>query len=203
MTKQSSLERKMLSYFGLIAAASLLITIEFMYAIQTAAPDIQALCQPGASPPDVMSSIAPALASLREKAALMFAVQVIVTLIVLIMFMRRITGPLQHMVETSRVISDGDLSRTVQIRTKDEIGLLGETINGLTSNIQEIVAFGMSTEASLRSDLQALRACTSDDPSCRERLDEMDIALDGFRDIVNSFKLFPDPLSERVEGPEA
>jgi methyl-accepting chemotaxis protein len=200
MKKSTSIERKMLSYFGLIAAASLLITVEFMYAIHAATPDPEALAaEQSVDKLDMVASLTEQMYSLRNKAALMFVVQVSVTLIVLIMFMRRITGPLQHMVETSRVISEGDLSKTVRIRTRDEIGMLGETINGLTSNIQEIVAYGQTVELSIERPLGSLEERLRDDPESLAQLKEIEATLGGFKDLMDSFTLFPAPPAE-TEG---
>ena len=196
MKKQSSLERKMLSYFGLIAAASLLITVEFVYAIQAATPEPEVLAGSPLFSGGAGQSLISALHALRNKALLMCVVQAAVTLTVLIMFMRRITGPLQHMVETSRMISDGDLSRTIRIRTGDEIGLLGETINGLTSNIQEIVALGLSTEESLKASVEELRSKLEAHPRLLSDLEKMDSRLMMFKDLMSDFKLFPPPPPE-------
>jgi len=196
MKKRSSLERKMLSYFGLIAFASLLITFEFVWAIREATPRPEMVTQAGSSPSDTIDAVRHRMESLRNKAFVMGVVQALVTLIVLIMFIRRITGPLQKMVEHSRVISEGDLSQTIKIHRRDEIGLLGETINGLTSNIQEIVALGLSTESSVRPQLENLRYCMGDDPVCGERLEEIENTLTGFKEILEEFKLFPAPLAE-------
>jgi methyl-accepting chemotaxis protein len=201
MKKQSSLERKMLSYFGLIAAASLLITVEFVYAIQAAAPGPETLASTASDPAAVIAAVDGSLQSLRGKALLMCVVQAVVTLIVLIMFMRRITGPLQHMVETSMLISDGDLSRTVKIRTPDEIGLLGETINGLASNIQELVALGLSTKQSLERSLDDLRNKLEQEAEAAAEVDEMERKLVMFGDMMSDFKLFPaPPASPEEEG---
>ncbi len=51
------------------------------------------------------------------------------------------------------------LSQIIRIDRKDEIGLLGETINGLTSNIQEIVALGLSTESDVHALIDELQTC--------------------------------------------
>ena len=193
MKKQSSLERKMLSYFGLIAAASLLITVEFVYAIQAATPGPEALSPASADSSTAIAMVVNSLHSLRGKALLMCVVQAVVTLIVLIMFMRRITGPLQHMVETSRLISEGDLSQTVRIRTPDEIGLLGETINGLASNIQELVALGLSTKHSLQESLEDLRTKVGEPTEAATEVDEIERKLEMFGDLMSDFKLFPAP----------
>lgn len=193
MSTRSSLERKMLSYFGLIAAASLLITIEFVWAIREAAPVPAAKAEVAGIASSRMDQMAERMEILRGKAVLMCVVQATVTLIVLIMFMRRITGPLQQMVEEAEVISEGDLSRTIQVRTRDEIGLIGETINGLTSNIQEIVALGLSTETSVRQPLAKLRDRLVDDEASRALVDDIEARLDTFKDIAEGFKLLPPP----------
>ncbi len=196
MKKRSSLERKMLSYFGLIAAASLLITVEFVLAIRAATPPVTA----GQSAFVAIESLEiarRAMESLQNKALLMFVVQAVVTLIVLIMFMRRITSPLQQMVEEAENISEGDLSRTIKVRTSDEIGLIGETINGLTSNIQEIVTLGLSTETAVRSPIAVLRQRFAGDSESTEQLDYIEARLDGFKDVAQCFKLLPPPMSER------
>lgn len=190
--KPLSLERKMLSYFGLIAAASLLITLEFVWAIHKATPGLVTGAQLLPHTDAGGSSVVTALHSLRNKALLMFVVQAVVTLTVLIMFMRRITGPLQHMVEVASAISEGDLSRAIQVRTGDEIGLVGEMINGLTSNIQELVALGLSTEVSLRAPMDSLRRLRLAPEACRS-LDEIQTRLADFRDMMQTFKLFPAP----------
>jgi methyl-accepting chemotaxis protein len=190
----------MLSYFGLIAAASLLITLEFVWAIHKATPGLD----PGAhvlpyTDADGKSVVA-ALQSLENKALLMFVVQAVVTLTVLIMFMRRITGPLQHMVEVASAISEGDLSRAIQVRTSDEIGLVGEMINGLTSNIQELVALGLSTESSLRAPIDALCRLHLA-PEADRSLDEIRTRLTDFTDMMRTFKLFPAPsAASEAEG---
>ncbi len=197
MNRQTSLERKMLSYFGLIAAASLLITVEFVYAIGSVTPGPEMLVGAPAFSGETGKALLESMESLRNKALLMCAVQAVVTLIVLIMFMRRITGPLQHMVESSKIISDGDLSRTILVRTGDEIGLLGETINGLTSNVQEIVAYGRSTISAARADLDALRSDLDPSAEIRTRLDDMEAKLAGFEDMMGDIKLLtPSPSAQ-------
>jgi len=186
----------MLTYFGLIAAASLLITVEFVWAIQTARSEAAILAQT-TGPADLgVQGVVTALVELRNKAILMFVVQAVVTLIVLVMLIRRITSPLQQMVEQARLICEGDLSRSVDICRQDEIGLLGDTINGLTSNIQEIVALGLSTESQLRRHLEEIKICTATNSVYKEQLDGIEAGLAGFKDILESFQLFPAPSGD-------
>jgi methyl-accepting chemotaxis protein len=200
MKKGTSLERKMLTYFGLIAAASLLITVEFIYAIQSAIPLAESSISAEYEAISTGSGVTAALKSLEGKAMLMFVVQAVVTLIVLIMFMRRITSPLQHMVEASSKIMEGDLSRTINIRSRDEIGLLGETINGLTSNIQELVAYCGSVTNSLKQDLSFLEMNMGRDSQIKESLKTMEDKLDGIEAIMDEFTLLAPPGPDTAQG---
>lgn len=194
MQKRSTLERQMLCYFGLIAVASLFITGEFIWAIHTTMSKMHNITDTSTvtTSEKTLSNV---LTSLRNKAFLMFVVQAVVTLIVLIMLIRRITGPLRLMVERARLISEGDLSQTIEVRRHDEIGLLAETINGLTSNLQEIVAFSLSYITSLWSTVEALRLTTRACPESEGHLDEIAVTLAAFRNLLEDFKLFPAPLS--------
>lgn len=183
----------MLTYFGLIAAASLLITVEFVWAVKAAVSKVETL---STDPAGSGNAVIAALTALQNKAFLMGAVQALVTLIVLIMLIRRITGPLKQMVEQSRLISEGDLSRTIRIHKRDEIGLIGETINGLTSNIQEIVAFGLEVDSSAQAPLEKLKKRLAGDPESQEHLHEIEAGLAVYRSILDGFKLLPAPMAD-------
>ena len=60
-------------------------------------------------------------------------------IIVLTMFIKNITEPLQHMIEVSREISSGDLSQTIKIDSNNELSELGNVINEMSSNLQEMI----------------------------------------------------------------
>ena len=55
------------------------------------------------------------------------------------MFIKNITEPLQHMIESSKEISKGDLSQTINIQSTNELADLGHVINEMSSNLQEII----------------------------------------------------------------
>jgi methyl-accepting chemotaxis protein len=192
----SSIERRMLSYFGLIAAASVLITGEFVYAVHKVTPPVEALLSSGLeSSLATVDAAVKALHALQDKAILMGIVQAVVTLIVLVMFMKRISGPLQQMIGIARIINAGDLSRTIPVHVKDEIGVLGETINGLSSNIQELVTYGLSTEEKLRQlvgciDQELAAKCLPND-----RVAEMEEVLGNFHSLLEGIRLYPPPPS--------
>jgi methyl-accepting chemotaxis protein len=77
--------------------------------------------------------------TLRNKAIVMIFVIMCVVMIVLTMFIKNITEPLQHMIDMSKAIARGDLSQTITIATSNELAELGNVINDLTINMQEMI----------------------------------------------------------------
>ncbi len=74
--------------------------------------------------------------------ALFAAVLLLVTLIRgLLFFQRSIVIPLLELYSTVQRISAGELDKPVQIRAKDEIGQVGESVNDLLINTQEILLY--------------------------------------------------------------
>jgi methyl-accepting chemotaxis protein len=55
------------------------------------------------------------------------------------LFIRNIVEPLEEVLSAARKITEGYLKETVPIRNKDEIGKIGEQINALSVNLQEIL----------------------------------------------------------------
>ena len=82
--------------------------------------------------------------TLKNKALLMIAIILGVMIIVLTMFIKNITEPLQHMIESAKDISKGDLSQTIKIQSSNELAELGNVINEMSSNLQEILLLSES-----------------------------------------------------------
>lgn len=138
---QSTLQRTMIVYILLIGFASCLVGTEFVLDVHKKELRTQLIqnfqrLSHNAMPFD--DAFRPLL-SIRNKAILMVAVILFVVVIVLSMFIKNITEPLQHMIEVSKEISRGDLSRTVKIHAQNELSELGTTVNELTSNLQELI----------------------------------------------------------------
>ena len=136
-----SLQRTMIIYFLLIGFASLLVGFEFI--VDTHGHELkdelvlnfEKYSKKEIETDDIFSPIE----KLRNKAILMIIIIMAVMIIVLTMFIKNITEPLQHMIEVSREISSGDLSQTVKIHSDNELSELGNVINEMSSNLQEII----------------------------------------------------------------
>lgn len=143
----------MILYFLLIGFASMLVGLEFLADFHGGALKDELwqnirLSKMETLDPDII--FAP-IDRLRSKAILMVGIIMFVMVIVLTMFIKNITEPLQHMIHLSRQISAGDLSRTIKIHANNELAELGNVINEMSSNLQEIILLSRRTCESGRS----------------------------------------------------
>jgi len=136
-----TLQRTMIIYFLLIGFASLLLGIEFV--MDTNSPDLKTELLSNFEKYEKKQiseeTLFAPIVKLRNKAVLMIGIIMVVMVIVLTMFIKNITEPLQHMLEMSKEISAGDLSRTVEIDATNELADMGNLINDMSSNLQEII----------------------------------------------------------------
>jgi methyl-accepting chemotaxis protein len=136
-----SLQRTMIIYFLLIGFASMLVGIEFWADFSGGAlkSDIWEHLDQYEHHQITREQVLAPIDRLRSKAILMVAIVMVVMLIVLTMFIKNITEPLQHMIQLSRKISAGDLSQTVRVDANNELADLAHVINEMASNLQEIM----------------------------------------------------------------
>lgn len=148
MTSRStySLQRTMIIYMLLIGFAALLVGSEFILDTQSRAlkQELSQNFQRYASGKLPKDRIYDPLAKIRNKAVMMVGVILAVMVIVLTMFIKTITEPLQHMVEVSKAISAGDLSQTTGVKTNNELSQLSAAIDDMSTNLQEIIMLSRS-----------------------------------------------------------
>lgn len=189
---KTRLRTRLLNYFMLIAFAALLIGIEFYFELNRA-DLVSELC----GNPDIGSSVGnctdsarEAVVRLRNKIFIMFVILTMVVAIVLTMFIRNITTPLQKMADVAEGINQGDLSLTVDIETHDEIGEVGMAINELTSNLQEVASLTVVTATETLEKIELLvRHQQGEDGLSAEQIEDLKSSLQSLIEFVDSFKL--------------
>lgn len=129
-----TLQRTMIIYFLLIGFAASMVDIEFLIDFHTGYTQAEFQVSAGQQ-----AEVYAFFERMQKKAVVMVAIIMAVTLIVLTMFIKNISEPLQHMIDKSRKILSGDLSRTVNIQSNNELAELGSIINEMSSNFQEIL----------------------------------------------------------------
>lgn len=194
-----TLQRTMIIYFLLIGFAALLLGVEFITETYnselrgTWLTHIEKIVGQTIDSSDIFQP----LDRLRYKAVLMIGIIMSVVVIVLMMFIKNITGPLQHMIEKSNEISKGDLSQTISIDANNELADLGGVINEMSSNLQEIIHFSLNTcvsgrklisDATTLLDQSSLRAEKL--LETKNRLAELDTELTTLKNVVDCFKFY-------------
>jgi signal transduction histidine kinase len=73
----------------------------------------------------------------RNAYAILFSVAMIIMVVVGYFVSRMILDPIAKLVQTSQAITKGDLSRRVDIQSRDEIGMLADTFDTMTERLQQ------------------------------------------------------------------
>jgi methyl-accepting chemotaxis protein len=148
MTPRSSysLQRTMITYILLIGFAALLVASEFVLDTHSTAlkQKLTQNFQRYSYGELAQEQVYEPLVRIRNKAMMMVGVILAVVVIVLTMFIKTITEPLQHMVEVSKAISAGDLRQTTGVETSNELSRLSAAIDDLSTNLQEVVMLSRS-----------------------------------------------------------
>jgi two-component system phosphate regulon sensor histidine kinase PhoR len=71
-------------------------------------------------------------------------------------FSNQVTKPLRKMVEVGKKMSEGDFTRRIKIKTKDEIGELGKTLNQMSVELSEKIAEITEDRSQLQSILSSM-----------------------------------------------
>ena len=189
----------MLVYFLLIGVASLFVSFEFI--ADTHSQELkQGLIdnfQKYSRAEMVIDDVFQPIEKIRNKAILMIAIIVFVMVIVLTMFTKNITEPLQHMIIRSKKLAMGDLRQTIEIQSGNELGELGSVINELSSNLQETTMLSknvcMIGVASINKTLEILskdNLLSEDREKIRRELDTLRHELASLDGLVNCFHFY-------------
>jgi methyl-accepting chemotaxis protein len=197
--KKENLQRTMIVYFLLIVCASLLVTIEFVFDVQnpqlkdTLLNNFQQYMQYTMDKDLVFEP----LEKLRNKAVLMIAIIMYVTIIVLTMLIKNITGPLQHMIDVSQQISEGDLTQTIKINSNNELAQLGKVINEMASNLQEVTVLSQNMSNTGTTCIEEVRELLASGEITEEKtnrildeLEQLQMSFEMLHEFTECFRLY-------------
>lgn len=140
--RKGGLRKRMIFYFLLIAFANILVAGEVAWEIKSDAYRREVSrevvkIQQGKEPVEHAYDL---LDHLVNKFVIMVLILIVVTAVVLFLFVVRIASPIQYMIDQAERMAGGDLTTSIEIKSEDEISVLGQLINDLSVNLQEIVA---------------------------------------------------------------
>jgi methyl-accepting chemotaxis protein len=194
-----SLQRTMIIYILLIGFAALLVASEFV--LDTNSPALKQELTHNFRQYDSgklpQGQVYEPLVRIRNKAMMMVGVILAVVVIVLTMFIKTITEPLQHMVEVSKAISAGDLSQTTGVETKNELSQLSAGIDDMSTNLQEIIMLSRSVcNSAGRVTANTMRLMSKEDGIYRGaqamavQLTRLESELAMLKQVIEFFKLY-------------
>jgi HAMP domain-containing protein len=110
----------------------------------------------------------------------------------LLVFRAQVLKPLAEVQGATRQMTDGHLDHLSRIQRKDEIGRLGETVNDLAVNMQEVLLFVWNHSQESRELLEraAQRADAPPDSELAEDFEKLREENESLKDIVTSFSYF-------------
>jgi len=192
----------MIIYFALIVAVTLFMTGEFwlQFRVEKVTGDI--LKQANVTREYVEAPPLPAIQIVRywrNKITLLLAILVIVVAMVFIMFVKNLIGPLNYMVKVAHQIAAGDLRKTINVTSRDELAELGEPINDLTANIQEIIANTLLYCDDIGESVQKARTLLEDESikcdetkirEVRKGFEKAEESIGQLRELLSEFNLY-------------
>lgn len=80
----------------------------------------------------------------------------------IILFLGKITKPLNKLSEYADVVSEGDLTKEVAIKNNDEIGILAKAFNKISANLKSLIKEAMNNSTELGESSELLSATTEE-----------------------------------------
>lgn len=138
----SNLRKRLLIYFFLIIFVTFSVGAQLIF--EVGSPRLkdqisQNISAQGDDHETTMAGIDAVLKKLQHRMILVMGIVFLCVVATMFVFIRNIVEPLDAMGKAAKRITEGHLNETVPIRCQDEIGKIGELINDLAINLQEVL----------------------------------------------------------------
>lgn len=78
-------------------------------------------------------------ASVWSTLTFIVGISIVVGAIVILFLIRSVTRPIQEIKEKAKIISTGDLTQSIEVKTSDEIGQLGAAFNEMQTGLKDLI----------------------------------------------------------------
>ncbi|WP_077735477.1 methyl-accepting chemotaxis protein TlpB [Bacillus sonorensis] len=114
--------------------------------------------------------IAEASKPVLNAALITLAVSIAAGVFLMILIIRSITGPLRRLVSSAKNISSGDLTQTINVRTKDELGQLGISFNEMAESLRSLISVIQTSVENVASSSEQLTASADQTSKATEHI---------------------------------
>lgn len=208
----TNLKKKLLIYFLLIVVVSISMSLELVWEIGEAKltdklqdnfiTEARAQNINGAVEALNYEQVFAPLYHLQKRMLIILAITLFCVGVALWFFIKEVAEPLDEMVHVAREISRGNLSQTMPVHTKDEIGQLGSIINDITADFQEVLLMvGKINNSAVKSvdtvynrvEVLQEKEITDD---IRQELNVLYANIGELKSLVESFKFYQVDLTK-------
>lgn len=111
---------------------------------------------------DDRTSIVNQLNIIKRNALIFTAILLTVLLSIFYAFLNYSLNPINELIKVTKNVADGDLAQTVNVKTKDEIGILGSSFNTMTSSLREIISKSSNISEQVAATSEELSAASEE-----------------------------------------
>jgi methyl-accepting chemotaxis protein len=109
-----------------------------------------------------MTEIADATRGILYSALTVILVSLLIGALLITWIIRSITTPLKQLMSTTEKIAKGDLTEEVDIRSKDELGQLSQSVNHMLHNLRSLISDIVSSSHNVASASEQISATTQE-----------------------------------------
>lgn len=132
-------------------------------------------------------SLAATLTQFNTIIVVKIALYLVIMLLISLYVSHRFAGPIYRFEKSAQVVSEGDLTHRVSLRTGDELMELQEEFNGMLSSLQALLQKDRDSAARLSQRLAALgQKLAAADPSLKAELEAVALEM---KSLLTSFKV--------------
>ncbi|WP_018130546.1 methyl-accepting chemotaxis protein [Effusibacillus pohliae] len=109
-------------------------------------------------------------APIFNRMLLVVAISTLIGALLVYLIIRSVTQPLKKLIEASDRISQGDLTRRIEVRSKDELGQLGESFNKMADSLRSVLTEVGETAIQLAASSEELTASAEQTSKATEQI---------------------------------
>ncbi len=138
---------------------------------------------------------------LRNFLLIMFVIAAIMVVVVVMVIARAIVKPIKELTSVAEIISSGDLTATVEVKTNDEVGQLGQAFKKMVENLRQLLNHVASTSENLGASSQQMAASAQQTTSMAEQMAQtVDELAKGATDQSTTVEQTTQTINQMAEG---
>ena len=111
---------------------------------------------------DDRTSILNQLSTIKRNSLIFTVILLSLLLALFYFFLNNLLNPINELIEVTKRVSEGDLTQTVPVKTKDEIGVLAGSFNRMTSNLRDLISQSSNISEQVAASSQELSAASEE-----------------------------------------